>query len=227
MCTYHQCKEKQAGRGRKHRASPLQPPDSARWRLPASPQQGLRGAALSICTCSTYPPHTALCFGRNIISDSRMNFHNPSRQHPAPFCCRGTEGSRGARWQNGAWRGSAEEAKRCHWAPPGKENGTRWLPATLTERWWRPHICLFFNLIFQQYLASNKANIWQISSDMVWILHASSLLISKFTGFYIFCCFLTLRRGFTNAKCTARSCELLKSRKHSLKTKEKWWFPVL
>jgi len=121
MCTYHQCKEKQAGRGRKHRASPLQPPDSAHWRLPASPQRGLRGATLSICICSTYPPHTALCCGRNIISDSRMNFHNPSRQHPAPFCCRGTEGSRGARWQNGAWRGSAEEAKRCRWAPPGRK----------------------------------------------------------------------------------------------------------
>lgn len=139
-------------------------------------------------------------------------------------------------WDRGQQRGTLTKwrlawkrwgSKKVSLSSSRQENGTRWLPATLTERWWRPHICLFFNFIFQQYLASNKANIWQVSSDMVWNLHASSLLISKFTGFYIFCWFLTLRRGFTNAKCTARSCELLKSRKHSLKTKEKWWFPVL
>jgi len=35
----------------------------------------------------------------------------PSHQHPMTFCCCVTDGSRGAVWHNGVWRGSVYEAK--------------------------------------------------------------------------------------------------------------------
>lgn len=31
------------------------------------------------------------------------------------FCCRVTDGSKRALWQNGIWQGSTDEAKGCHW----------------------------------------------------------------------------------------------------------------
>jgi len=33
----------------------------------------------------------------------------PSRQYPVKFCCRATDDSRGAVWQNGVWHGSPYE----------------------------------------------------------------------------------------------------------------------
>ena len=41
----------------------------------------------------------------------------PSHQHPIRSCCRVTDGSRGAVWQNGVWYGSADEAKAKKMAP--------------------------------------------------------------------------------------------------------------
>ena len=38
-----------------------------------------------------------------------------SRQYSVKFCCRATDDSRGAVWQNGVWHGSAYEAKVCNW----------------------------------------------------------------------------------------------------------------
>jgi len=42
----------------------------------------------------------------------------PSHQYPFTCYCRVTDGSRGALWQNGVWRGSADEAKVSLWIPP-------------------------------------------------------------------------------------------------------------
>ena len=39
----------------------------------------------------------------------------PSHQYHIPCCCRVTDGSRGAVWQNGIWHGSADEPKVYHW----------------------------------------------------------------------------------------------------------------
>jgi len=61
-----------------------------------------------------------------------------SYQYSITCCCCMTDGSRGASWHNGAWHGSAYEAKVCHWIPPCGKNGTHWHSLTLVERWWRP-----------------------------------------------------------------------------------------
>ena len=63
----------------------------------------------------------------------------PSHQHFVKFCCRATDGSRGAVWQNGVWHGSAYEAKVCNWIPPCGKNCTLWHSSTLAERLRRPN----------------------------------------------------------------------------------------
>ena len=57
----------------------------------------------------------------------------PSHQHPIPFCCCVTDGSRGALWQNGAWHGSVGRAKGWNWIPPCRRNGTHWHLSTLVK----------------------------------------------------------------------------------------------
>jgi len=42
----------------------------------------------------------------------------PSRQYSVKFCCRATNDSKGAVWQNGVRHGSACERKVCNWIPP-------------------------------------------------------------------------------------------------------------
>jgi len=37
----------------------------------------------------------------------------PSHQYPIMFCCRVTDGSSGALWQNGVPRGGVDEAEVC------------------------------------------------------------------------------------------------------------------
>ena len=63
----------------------------------------------------------------------------PSRQYSIKFCCRATDDSRGAVWQNGVWHGSAYETKVCNWIPPCGKNCTQWHSATLAERLRRPN----------------------------------------------------------------------------------------
>ena len=53
----------------------------------------------------------------------------PFHQYCITFCCRVTDGSRGAVWQNGVWHGSEHEEKVCHWIPP-------WHPLTFTDICW-------------------------------------------------------------------------------------------
>jgi len=55
----------------------------------------------------------------------------PSRQYSVKFCCRATDDSRGAVWQNGVWHGSAYETKVCNWIPPCGKNCTHWHSPTL------------------------------------------------------------------------------------------------
>ena len=62
----------------------------------------------------------------------------PSHKYSVTCCCHVTDGSRGAVWQNGIWRGSADEAKVCHWLPPREKNGAHWHSLMLVEHWWRP-----------------------------------------------------------------------------------------
>ena len=46
----------------------------------------------------------------------------PFHQYSIKFCCCATDGSRGAVWQTGVWRGRAYEAKTWHWILPcGKD----------------------------------------------------------------------------------------------------------
>ena len=48
-----------------------------------------------------------------------------SHQYSITFCCRVTDGSKGAVWQNGIWHGSAYKSKVCCWIPPcGKSCNT-------------------------------------------------------------------------------------------------------
>ena len=50
-----------------------------------------------------------------------------------------TDGSRGAIWQSGAWRGSVEEAKVWNWLPPCGKNSTHSNHSLLLpEHFWRP-----------------------------------------------------------------------------------------
>jgi len=63
----------------------------------------------------------------------------PSHQFSIPFCCCVSDGSRGAVWQNGVWRGSAYEAKVWNWIPPCGKNGTHWHSSTLAECIQRPN----------------------------------------------------------------------------------------
>ena len=58
-------------------------------------------------------------------------------QYSISFCCRMTDGSRGAVWQNGVWQRSADEAKECHWIPPCGKDGTYWRSLMLVEHLWR------------------------------------------------------------------------------------------
>mgnify|MGYP001853103825 CR=1 FL=1 len=57
----------------------------------------------------------------------------PSLQYSITFHCHVTDGSRGAVWQNGIWRGSTYEAKVCHWIPP---RGKKLHPLTLINTCW-------------------------------------------------------------------------------------------
>ena len=57
----------------------------------------------------------------------------PSRQYSVKFCCRATDDSRGAVWQNGVWHGSAYETKVCNWIPPC---GKKLHPMTFTDACW-------------------------------------------------------------------------------------------
>jgi hypothetical protein len=63
----------------------------------------------------------------------------PSRQYSVKFCCRATDGSRGAVWQNGIWNGGAHEAKVCTWIPPCGKNFTKWHSSTPAVHSWRPN----------------------------------------------------------------------------------------
>jgi hypothetical protein len=55
------------------------------------------------------------------------------------LCCRATDSSRGAVWQNGVWHGSAYEAETCHWIHICGKNCTHWHSLTLAERLRRPY----------------------------------------------------------------------------------------
>ena len=57
----------------------------------------------------------------------------PSSQHSVKFCCRATDDSRGAAWQNGVWHGSAYETKVCNWITPC---GKKLHPMTFTDACW-------------------------------------------------------------------------------------------
>ena len=62
-----------------------------------------------------------------------------SHQYCITCCCCVTDGSRGALWHNGVWRGSAYEAKVYHWIPPCRNNCTHWHSLMLAEHLWRPN----------------------------------------------------------------------------------------
>ena len=57
----------------------------------------------------------------------------PSHQYSITCCCRVTDGSRGAVWQNGIWHGSASEAKVENWIPPCDKNSTHWHSSVLVN----------------------------------------------------------------------------------------------
>ena len=61
----------------------------------------------------------------------------PSHQYSVTCCCCVTEGSRGAVWPNGVWRGSAYGTKVCRWIPPWRQNGIPWHLLMLAECLWR------------------------------------------------------------------------------------------
>ena len=63
----------------------------------------------------------------------------PSHQYSLTCCCWVTDGSRGAVWHNDIWHGSADEAKRCHWIPPLRKNGTHRHSSMLGEHLWKPN----------------------------------------------------------------------------------------
>jgi len=63
----------------------------------------------------------------------------PSLQYSVKFCCRATDDSRGAVWQNCIWHGSVYEAKVCNWIPPCGKNWTQWHSSTHSERLRRPN----------------------------------------------------------------------------------------
>ena len=50
----------------------------------------------------------------------------PSHQYFIMFCCRASDGSRGAVWLNDVCHGSAYEAKLCHQIPPYGKTVTHW-----------------------------------------------------------------------------------------------------
>ena len=52
-------------------------------------------------------------------------------------CCHATDGSRGAKWQNGVWHGRVYEAKEWNWILPGRNNGTHWPSLMLSKCFWR------------------------------------------------------------------------------------------
>ena len=56
-----------------------------------------------------------------------------SHQYPITFCCRVTDGSRGAVSQNGIWHGSAYEAKVWHWIPLRVK---KWHPLAFINAFW-------------------------------------------------------------------------------------------
>ena len=47
--------------------------------------------------------------------------------------------SRGAVWPNGAWHGTANEAKVCHLIPPWEKNSTYWHSFMLASHLWKPN----------------------------------------------------------------------------------------
>ena len=57
----------------------------------------------------------------------------PSCQCSVKFCCRASDDSRGAIWQNGVWHESAYEAKVCNWIPPC---GKKLHPMTFIDTCW-------------------------------------------------------------------------------------------
>jgi len=57
-------------------------------------------------------------------------------QYSVTFCCCETDGSRRAVWQNGAWQGSADEAKGCHWTPPCRKNPPDEIHGYLLNVYW-------------------------------------------------------------------------------------------
>ena len=57
----------------------------------------------------------------------------PYCHYSIKFCCRVTDDSRGAVWQNGGWHGSAYEAKVRNWIP---QCGKKLPPVTFIDTCW-------------------------------------------------------------------------------------------
>ena len=100
----------------------------------------------------------------------------PSHQYSVKFCCRVTDGSRGAVWPNGIWHGCAEEAKVCHWIPPQGENCTHWHSLTLAAHLWRP------NSGCEQWGLLQQWQQWQWSPRLVQVLMSTGF-VRCFVGF--------------------------------------------
>ena len=98
----------------------------------------------------------------------------PSHQYSVTCCCRVTDGSRGAVWQNGIWHGHAHEAKVCHWIPSCGKNSTHWHSSMFAEYLWRPNsehsdaVCSALQQWWQwQWVTSTDA-------DFLWGQHSGS-----------------------------------------------------
>ena len=54
-------------------------------------------------------------------------------QYSVTFCCKATDGSREAAWQNDIWHGSPYKAKVCNWISPCRK---KWHPLTYIDACW-------------------------------------------------------------------------------------------
>ena len=98
----------------------------------------------------------------------------PTHQYSITCCCRVTDGSREAVWQNGIWHGSAYGAKMWHWIPPCRKNGTHWHSSMLAESLWRPNSGCEHSEGWVVHFSSG----WNISPPLVQIYTAAALFLT-------------------------------------------------
>ena len=111
----------------------------------------------------------------------------PSHQYSIMCCCRVTDGSRGAVWQNDIWCRSADEAKVCNWILLWRKNDTLWHSSVLAEHLCRPNSgCEHSEMVggaFQQWqqwqwavLAISAKTQWLLEDGLVFLKHIINMM---------------------------------------------------